>query len=119
MVDEQRSNGGKLILITGRSTKQGIGISLGKNLAEYQEATTSLELNSADMARLGLHDGDTARLRTQHGEATAICHSQDLPEGLAFMAFGPVTGHLIGNETHASGMPDSKGIELEVERISA
>lgn len=108
---------GKLTLITGRSTRQGTGVSTGKELAEYREATTVLELSPADMARLGLREGDAVRLRTRHGEATAKCHQEELPEGLAFMAFGPTTGRLIGSETHASGMPNSKGFEVEIERI--
>lgn len=109
----------KLILITGRSTKQGVGISEGKSLAEYQEATTVVELSKADMARLGLREGDTVKLRTRYGEATAKCRPEDLPEGLAFVAFGPVTSQLVGDETHASGMPDTKGLEMELEWVSA
>ena len=108
---------GKLTLITGRSTKQGTGVSTGKELDEYREATTVLELGPADMARFGLREGDAVRLRTRYGETTVKCHQQELPEGLAFMAFGPMTGRLIGGETHASGMPDSKGFEVELERI--
>jgi formylmethanofuran dehydrogenase subunit D len=108
----------KLTLITGRSTPQGTGISAGKDSAEYQVATTVLELSPADMARLGLHDGDTVRLRTRHGEATVKCRPENLPEGLAFMAFGPATSQLVGGETHASGMPDTKGFEVELEYAS-
>jgi formylmethanofuran dehydrogenase subunit D len=109
---------GKLTLITGRSSKQGTGISHGKDRAEYQEATTILELSPADMARFGLQDGDTVRLRTQSGEATVKCRSENLPEGLGFIAFGPATGQLVGGETHASGMPNTKGFEVELERVS-
>ncbi len=109
---------GKLILITGRSTKQGTGISTGKGLAEYREATTVLDLSPTDMARLGLREGDSVRLRTRYGETTAKCRRQELPEGLAFMAFGPAAGRLIGSETHASGMPDTKGFEVELEPVS-
>ncbi len=108
---------GKLTLITGRSTQQGTGISTGKELAEYQETTSVLELSAADMARFGLQDGDTVRLKTRYGEATVTCRSEDLPEGLGFMAFGPTTSQLIGGETHASGMPDTKGFEVELESV--
>ena len=38
-----------LILVTGRSTKQGTGISIGKECAEYREATNVLGLNRLDM----------------------------------------------------------------------
>lgn len=108
----------KLILITGRSTKQGTGISLGKELEDYQEATSVLELSSADMARFGLKEGDSVNVKSQFGEATVTCRSVDMPEGLAFIAFGPATSHLVGSETHATGMPDSKGFEVELERVA-
>jgi formylmethanofuran dehydrogenase subunit D len=110
---------GKLTLITGRSTEQGIGISTGKSGSRYRSATTIVQLSASDMGRFGLHDGDTVRLRSRFGEATATCHAEDLPEGLAFMAFGPATSQLTGDETHASGMPDGKALEVELERVPA
>lgn len=106
-----------LILITGRSTEQGTGISTGKSQAGYQEATTVVDLSPADMARLGLNEGDNVKLRTRYGEATVKCRQAKLPEGVGFMAFGPATSRLIGGETHASGMPDTKGFEVELERV--
>ena len=105
---------GKLILITGRSIEQGTGISIGKERPEYQRATTALNMSQADMARFGLHEGDTVTLKTHHGQAQVTCRPGDLPEGLVFMAFGPTTSQLIGDETHASGMPDTKGLEVEL-----
>jgi len=109
----------KLILITGRSTEQGTGVSIGKDQAEYLDATTVLDLSQADMARFGLHDGDSVKLRTGYGEATVKCRRAALPEGVGFMAFGPATSQLIGGETHASGMPDTKGFEVELEPVPA
>ena len=109
----------KLILITGRSTKQGTGISIGKEKEDYQIATSILELNPADMQRFGLSEGQAVAIKTQFGEARAICKPEDVPQGLAFMAFGPATSHLVGGETHATGMPDSKGFEIELEKIPA
>jgi formylmethanofuran dehydrogenase subunit D len=110
---------GQVVLITGRSTKQGTGISNGKYLAEYQEATTVLGLSQADMARHGLHDGDTVRLKSRYGEATVKCRSEDLPDGMAFMAFGSTINQLVGDETYASGMPDTKGLEIDLEKTLA
>ena len=109
---------GKLILtlITGRSTKQGAGISTGKEGAEYREATSVIELNQADMARSGLSDGDQVRIETEFGAAEFRCRPSDVPEGLAFIAFGSVCNQLIGGETYASGMPDSKHLKVTIER---
>ena len=103
-----------LTLITGRSTRQGIGISSGKDQSEYREATGVIDLNRADMARAGLKDGDPVRLISECGSADVRCRGTDILEGLAFMAFGPACNRLIGGETYASGMPDSKHIQLEL-----
>lgn len=107
-----------MILITGRSTKQGTGISTGKAHPDYQEATHTLEMNPADMARLGVQPNDPVRLRTSVGETTVRCREADLPEGMAFLAYGPAASALIGGETWASGMPDTKGFEVEVEKAA-
>lgn len=107
----------KLILIAGRSLKQGTGMNLGKESVEYRQAVATLELNRQDMARLGLQEGQAVRLKTEYGEATAQGQGADLPEGLAFIAYGPVSSQLMGEETHASGMPNSKGFEVEVTRV--
>ena len=109
----------RVILITGRSTKQGTGISNGKYLPEYQEATKVLELSQADMARHGLHDGDTVRLKSRYGEATVQCRVEDVPDGMAFMAFGPTINQLVGSETYSTGMPDTKGLEIELVKSQA
>ena len=109
----------RVVLITGRSTKQGTGISNGKHLDEYQEATTVLELSQADMARYGLHNGDTVRLKSRYGEATVQCRAEDMPDGIAFMAFGSTINQLVGSETYSTGMPDTKGLEIELEKSQA
>jgi len=101
-------------LITGRSTKQGKGISIGKERKEYQEATSLIDLSRTDMERSGLNDGDSVRLRSEFGTADVKCRRADIPEGLAFIAFGSACNRLIGDETYASGMPDSKSLKVEI-----
>jgi formylmethanofuran dehydrogenase subunit D len=103
-----------LTLITGRSTKQGTGISMGKHRPEYREATGVIELNPVDMQRLGLDDGFIVKLRTEFGMADITCRRADIPEGLAFIAFGSACNQLVGEETCASGMPDSKHFQVEL-----
>jgi formylmethanofuran dehydrogenase subunit D len=106
-----------LILITGRSTKQGTGISTGKEGSDYRDATGVIDLNQADMERSGLHNGDQIRLTSKFGTADVKCRRAEVPEGLAFIAFGPACNRLIGEETYASGMPDSKHVEVELEIV--
>jgi formylmethanofuran dehydrogenase subunit D len=107
----------RITLITGRTTRQGIGISAGKGRPEYQEATGVIGLNELDMARLEAVDGDQVQLKTEYGTAEVTCRKADMPKGMAFMAFGPACNRLVGGETYASGMPDSKNVELELVKI--
>lgn len=110
-----------LTLIAGRSSKQGTSLNVGKLKPEYQEVTTTLEMNEADMARLGLQDGDQVRLRTAVGQAVVRCKGRkavDLPAGLTFLAYGPASSQLMGGDTAGTGMPISKNIEVEVERVN-
>jgi formylmethanofuran dehydrogenase subunit D len=108
----------QVTLITGRSAKQGIGISHGKTHPEYQEAINFIELSSADMGRAGFADGERVILKTDYGAVKVQCRRSDIPEGLAFMAFGSICNQLVGEETHASGMPDSKHVQVEISNAS-
>ena len=103
-----------LTLVSGRSTKQGIGISEGKTGEAYREATGFIELNPADMEVSGIEDGGLVRVVSDHGAVDVPCRKSDIPRGLAFMAFGSACNRLVGGETYASGMPDSKHLEVEI-----
>jgi len=107
----------KVILIAGRSIKQGKGISHGKHTAEYKDAVSTLQLSKEDMASLGVENGNSVRMKSDGGEVVVQCKGAKLPEGVAFIAYGPMSSALMGRETHGSGMPDSRGFEVEVERV--
>jgi formylmethanofuran dehydrogenase subunit D len=107
-------------LIAGRSSKQGTSLNTGKLGEEYHQVTTTLEMNSDDMERLGLSDGDQVRLRTDIDEIVVECigrKPEDLPSGLLFLAYGPSSSLLMAGETEATGMPISKNILVEVEPV--
>ena len=104
----------RLTLITGRSTKQGTGISTGKEHLEYREATNVIDLSQVDMDRTGLIEGAIVSIKTEFGLAEVKCRRADIPEGMSFIAFGSVCNQLVGGETCASGMPDSKHLQVEM-----
>lgn len=109
-----------MTLIGGRSSRQGTSLCAGKLGAEYIEVSSTLEMNAEDMARLGLKDNDNVRLRSADGEIVVRCKgkpAKDLPAGLLFIAYGPLSSALMGSETAGSGMPMSKNIEVEVEVV--
>ena len=110
-----------MLLIPGRTSKQGTSLNTGKFCAEYIDVTTTVEINSDDMARLGVKDGDSLRLSTVVGECVVKCKSRkptDLPAGMLFMAYGPASSQLVGGETQGTGMPLSKTFEVQVERVA-
>ena len=82
---------GKMILIPGRTSKQGMTLSQGKLKPDYIALTSTLEMNRGDMQRLGLKDGDAVRLSNETGETVARCPGkkpEDLPTGTLFIAPG-------------------------------
>ena len=109
------------ILIPGRTSKQGVGISEGKYLAGYQGEITTLQVPPQDMQRLGIKDGDRVRLTSEWGQievAVTPSKGDELPPGLLFIAYGDLSSKLMGGDTHGSGMPTSKGIDVTLDRLS-
>jgi formylmethanofuran dehydrogenase subunit D len=103
------------VLIPGRSTEQGTSVG-DKSSARYLEATRALRMNPDDMKRLGLQDGARVLLRSAHGEVEVVSLSakDELPPGILFIAYGPESSKLMSGETQGTGMPDSKGIDVEL-----
>jgi formylmethanofuran dehydrogenase subunit D len=111
-----------MMLIPGRSSKQGTSLNKGKLKEEYLDVTSTLEMNLDDMARLELNDGDSVRLSNDIGTAVVRCKGrkpEDLPQGMLFIAYGPPSSQLMNSDTAGSGMPISKHIEVTVEKLTA
>jgi len=89
-------------------------INVGKDDEEYKKIVTTLTICSEDMEFLGVSDGDSVVVRTEHGEAIFHCEKGNVPEGLLFVPYGPPTCRLMGGSTDGTGMPTSKGWEVEV-----
>ncbi len=107
----------RFILIPGRTTRQGQQINIGKEDPAYATLVESLTMNAADMKHLGITEGSAVRVRSAHGEAVFRCRAGSIPEGLAFVPYGPPSGRLMGGETDGTGMPLSKGLEVEIEPL--
>ena len=107
--------GETFILIPGRSTEQGTTVG-DKSSPAYRQATRTVRMNPDDMKRLRVPAGSKVRLRSAHGEIEVVCMSakDELPPGMLFIAYGPESSKLMSGETHGTGMPDSKGIEVEL-----
>jgi formylmethanofuran dehydrogenase subunit D len=108
------------ILIPGRTSKQGVGISEGKFKDGYLGEITNLQVSPPDIHRLGLMPGDRVRVTSEWGAIEveiAASKGDELPPGLLFIAYGDLSSRLMGGDTHGSGMPTSKGIDVTLEPI--
>lgn len=108
------------ILIPGRTAKQGVGISEGKFKEGYVSETQTLLVAPQDMKRISLADGNRVSLTSEWGriEVTiASAKGDELPPGILFIAYGDLSSRLMGGDTHGSGMPTSKGIDVMLELV--
>jgi len=110
--------GRQFLLIPGRTSKQGQQINVGKDNADYEAIVNTVTMNAEDMKAIGIAAGGNIRIRTEFGEATFQCKAGNIPAGLLFVPYGPPTCKLMGGDTDGTGMPTSKGWEVEVEPVS-
>jgi formylmethanofuran dehydrogenase subunit D len=103
----------------GRTTKQGQQINVGKDSPEYQSLVSTLIMHPGDMQEAGISSGGQVRVRSENGEAVFACKEGKVPSGMIFVPYGPPTCRLMGQTTDGTGMPTSKGWEVEVEPVSA
>jgi formylmethanofuran dehydrogenase subunit D len=107
----------RFILNSGRSTKQGQQINVGKDSPEYLALVTTMNMHPDDMREVGIAPGGSVRVRSEYGEATLQCVEGKVPPGMVFLPYGPPSCRIMGNYTDGTGMPTSKGFEVEVEAI--
>lgn len=111
--------GTRFIMNAGRTTKQGQQINIGKDSAEYRAIVSTLTMHPEDMKATGISTGGAVRVCSDYGEATFTCVEGKVPRGMIFVPYGPPTCQLMGRDTDGTGMPTSKGWEVEVEPIAS
>ena len=92
----------------------------GKYTDGYITETGTLKMAPADMRKMNLADGDRVRMWNEVGRVEVpveAAKGDELPPGLLFISYGCISSQLMGGETHGSGMPDSKGFEVWIERV--
>jgi formylmethanofuran dehydrogenase subunit D len=107
----------RFLLMPIRSNKQGVQINVGKDSDEYRAIVNTLQMHPDDMKELGLTTGALVRVTTAVGSAEFQCKEANVPRGMLFVPYGPPTCQLYGGDTDGTGMPTSKGWEVEVEVI--
>lgn len=106
------------VLIPGRTSRQGTTLNQGKYTDDYLDEIRTLKMNPDDMERLSLTDGDLVRMWNDFGQVCVPCRSgkDELPPGVLFISYGDISSRLMPGDTHGSGMPDSKGLDVYVEK---
>ena len=109
----------RFLMNAGRTTKQGQQVSSGKFLDDYKATVSTMIMHTDDMKDIGVPNGSTVRVRSLWGEETFKCVEGKTPSGIIFIPYGPPTCRLMGQYTDGTGMPLSKGWEVEVELLEA
>ena len=103
------------VLITGRTTTQGKSLHLGKESKEFLDEVLAVQMNADDMQKRGLAEGAEVAVRSEFGQMRGRARKADLPAGLVFIAYSIYCNTLVGGDTGGTGMPDSKGLRVDVE----
>ncbi|MBM79717.1 MAG: formylmethanofuran dehydrogenase [Planctomycetaceae bacterium] len=109
----------EFLLIPGRTSKQGTTLNEGKYTQGYLDEINTVQITPQDMERLGLAAGDHVRIWNNVGEVVIPCKpskGDELPPGLLFISYGDKSCRLMGGETHGTGMPDSKALDVLLEK---
>ena len=109
--------GNRFLMNAGRTTKQGQQINVGKDSPEYQAIVNTITMHADDMKSIGVLPGETVRVRSENGEVLFQCKEGKVPAGMIFVPYGPPTCRLMGQTTDGTGMPTSKGWEVEVDAV--
>jgi formylmethanofuran dehydrogenase subunit D len=110
--------GNRNIMNAGRTSKQGQQINVGKDTPEYEAIVNTLMMNADDMKAEGIVSGGRVRVWSENGEAVFFCKEGNVPTGIIFVPYGPPTCRLMGQYTDGTGMPTSKGWEVEIAPIA-
>ncbi len=107
----------KVILITGRTFMQGVGMEAGKDSDVYKENAAVCYITVDDMDKLGIKEGDNVKIKTKYGEVVVkALKSKDEHDGIVFIPLGPWANAVMGYETDSAAVPTFKGIEAEIEK---
>ena len=107
----------KVSLVTGRTIEQGCEKERGKLAKGYMESVAVCEMNSEDMKRLKVRDGNRVKVSTDFGSVIVKAKKsiRIRSPGTIFIPYGPWANLIITAETDATGMPLLKGIRADVE----
>ena len=105
----------EVILITGRTIEQGVGLEVGKTSEKYSTSVNYVELNSDDAASLNAKSGSHIEVANVNGRVVLYCHPvQSLRPGFVFIPYGPWANQLLSTYSAGTGTPQFKGVSAKV-----
>lgn len=107
----------RFLMNAGRTTKQGQQINIGKDHDDYRAMVTTITMHPDDMQAVGVTSGSVVLVRSDTGTANFVCKEGKVPQGMIFVPYGPPTCRIMGQATDGTGMPTSKGWEVDVEPL--
>ncbi len=108
----------KSILITGRTTKQGKALEIGKLSQDYFDEAAGAWINEEDMENLGLSEDYPIKISSGFGSIVVKCKKGEVDRGMTFMPVGPWANMIIGSDTEGTGLPKSKGIQVDLSKTT-
>lgn len=107
----------RVVLLTGRTMKQGQGKEYGKLSERYWKSVAICEMDPDDMKQLDVKENNNVRITTDYGSVIVrAAKSLRAPHrGAVFVPYGPWANVIANPRTHGTGMPSFKGILAEIE----
>jgi len=107
----------KVLLLTGRTLRQGQGKEYGKLSERYWKSVAICELDPDDMKKLGIKENTPMKISTDYGSIVvrAVKSLRAPHAGRVFIPYGPWASIIVNPKTHGSGMPSLKGITATIE----
>jgi formylmethanofuran dehydrogenase subunit D len=105
----------EVTLISGRTSKQGIGLEEGKTSENYVNSVNLIYLNPNDVEKLQLNEDHTVKVMTDKG--SIYLHwvaDKNIDKGLAFIPYGPWANQVYSSLTEGTGMPMFKGVKAKL-----
>lgn len=104
-------SGLNVVILSGRTLRQGVGKEAGKTSERYRSSVSVCEMHPDDIASLSIKSGDNVKVITSHGEVIlkSASSNQIINAGMIFIPYGIYANRLFNDITGSSGMPTYKG----------
>ena len=106
-----------VLLLTGRTLRQGQGKEHGKFSERYWKSVAICETDPADMKKLGMKENNPVQISTEHGSVVvrAVKSLRAPHPGKIFIPYGPWASLIVNPRTDGTGMPSFKGTPATIE----